>query len=98
MPKHQPSGEIERRLQQLQQTISRGDYTFLGLENNVQEIIDLVNNTHGDNVTVTFTRKQAEHVEELIYDRQSLNTRGTNFAAWRRLRRAMGTWKEPNNV
>jgi hypothetical protein len=48
-----------------------------------------------DEIQVSFTRKQLELIESVLDERRSWQpSRGTEFAAWRRVKRALGTWKE----
>lgn len=48
-----------------------------------------------DEVTISFTRKQAEWLLSLVVnDYNAMHHQGTEFAARRRLARALGKWKE----
>jgi len=49
-----------------------------------------------DMVTITMTRAQAEYVEQRIMDDMPRGQRGREFAAWRAVKKALGTWRHRN--
>ena len=51
-----------------------------------------------DMVTITMTRAQAECVEHTFRLFMPKGSRGREFAAWRALRRGLGTWVEEKDT